>query len=152
MQMILIERILGDRHDTAFANHLHRLEHDNAVDVIVVSPADMARHRLRATTERGADVAIALPRTQSLFDGAVLMLETHRAIVVRSAAERWLRLRPSTREDALELGYQAGNLHWRVRFSDGDLLVALSGPAASYIERVARLIKAGRIAILAEGA
>jgi urease accessory protein len=148
--MRLIERVLGDRHDAAFVERLHHLEHRGAVDVALVEPCDMARHRLRITTQRGEEIAIALPRDETLFDGAVLVLETDRAIVVRSAAEQWLRVRPQSPADALELGYHAGNLHWRVRFEGNDLLVALAGPVAAYLARIAPMVEAGRVEIVAE--
>jgi urease accessory protein len=54
-----------------------------------------------------------------LFDGAVLLLEPDRAIVVRVNAERWLSLPPRSIANAVEPGYQAGNLHWRARFAAG---------------------------------
>ena len=150
--MLLIERILGDRHDGALAHRLHHLEHHGAVDVAVVQPADMARHRLRLTTEAGEEIAIALPRHEVLFDGAVLLLEPERAIVVRSAAERWLRIRSRDAADALELGYHAGNLHWRVRFDGADLLVAMTEPAESYAARLTPLLDAGRVELMVEAA
>jgi urease accessory protein len=148
--MRVIERVLGDRRDVAFVERLHQLEHRGAVDVALVEPSDMARHRLRITTQRGEEIAIALPRDETLFDGAVLVLEADRAIVVRSAAERWLRVRPQSPADALELGYHAGNLHWRVRFDGNDLLVALAGPVAAYVARIAPMVEAGRVEIVAE--
>ena len=40
------------------------------------------------------EIAIALPRDQTLHDGAVLVLEPDHAIVVRVAAPRWLRFVP----------------------------------------------------------
>jgi urease accessory protein len=150
--MRLIERVLGDRQDAAFVERLHHLEHRGVVDVALVEPADMARHRLRVTTQHGEEIAIALPRDETLFDGAVLLLEADRAIVVRSTAERWLRMRPQSPADALELGYHAGNLHWRVRFDGNDLLVALAGPLAAYVARIAPMVEAGRVMIVVEDA
>jgi urease accessory protein len=67
---------------------------------------------------------------------------------VRTSEQNWLRLSPLTAGDALELGYLAGNLHWRVRFHDGDLLVALDGPTAAYLARVDALIAAGKVRVL----
>src|SRR5262249_43816775 len=150
LPMRVIEQVLGSRHDAAFVERLHHLEHAGAVDVALIAPNDMARHRLRLTTQGGEDVAIALPRDVTLFDGAILLLETDRAITVRSRAETWLRFRPASAADALELGYHAGNLHWRVRFADGDLLVALTGPKAAYLARIAGMLDAGRVMIVAE--
>ena len=101
----------------------------------------------------GEDLAIALPRDQTLFDGAVLLLEAGRAIVVRVATERWLRLSPRSIADAVELGYHAGNLHWRVRFAGETLLVALEAPVDDYVARLGSMVTERRVAtaIIAEG-
>lgn len=143
--MRLIDRIVGCRLDPKIADRLHHLDHHHAVDVLAIESADLARRRLRATTNKGEEVAIALPRDEILFDGAVLVLDSDRALVVRVGAECWLRLVPIDRAAALELGYQAGNLHWRVRFEGGDLLVALEGPPEDYLARLGGLTETGRI-------
>lgn len=143
--MLRIERILGSRMEPRLAAALHELEHHGAVDELPLSPTDVNRRRLRVQTRGGADLAIALPREAALFDGAVLLLEAERAIVVRVNEERWLRLRPRSAADALELGYHAGNLHWRVRFAGETLLVALEAPAGDYLARIDSLIAAGRV-------
>jgi urease accessory protein len=86
-----------------------------------------------------------LPRDQRLFDGAVLVLAPDRAVVVRVAQERWLRLQPRAIADAIELGYHAGNLHWRVRFAGEALLVALEAPMDDYLARLSGLIRDRRV-------
>jgi urease accessory protein len=143
--MLLIERIIGSRLDAGLSGRIHDLEHAGTIDVLVVSPADVARRRFRATTRGGVDVAVALPRDQQLFDGAVLMLEPDRALVVRLDEQRWLRLEPRTVADAIELGFHAGNLHWRVQFDGGALLVALEAPVDGYLKRLEPLLAAGRV-------
>jgi urease accessory protein len=143
--MLRIEQVLGSRLDPALAERIHKLEHRGAVDLLTVAVADVARHRLRATTQGGTDVAIALPRDQRLFDGAVLVLEPDRAIVVRVAQQRWLRLQPRSIADAIELGYHAGNLHWRVRFAGDALLVAMEAPMDDYLARLGALIDNNRV-------
>jgi urease accessory protein len=143
--MLLIERVLGSRLDSALSERLHELEHRGAVDLLTVPAADMARRRLRATTREGADVAIALPRDQRLFDGAVLLLELDRAIIVRVAEPHWLRLQPRAIADAIELGYLAGNLHCRIRFEGEALLVALEAPVDDYLARFGALIAERRV-------
>jgi urease accessory protein len=50
----------------------------------------------------------------------------------------------------LELGYHAGNLHWRVRFDGGDLLVALDGPRESYIARLEDLMADGKVEVVGD--
>jgi urease accessory protein len=144
--MLRIEQVLGSRLDPAFAERIHELEHRGAVDLLTMPAADVSRHRLRATTEGGTEVAIALPRDQRLFDGAVLVLENDRAVVVRVAEERWLRLQPYAIADALELGHLAGNLHWRVRFTGETMLVAMEAPLDDYLARLRALTRDRRVA------
>ncbi len=138
--MLLIERIIGNRLDPALSARIHDLEHRNAIDLLVISPEDAARHRFRARTSRGTDLAIALPRDEHLFDGAILLLDEDRAVAVRFDEQRWLRLQPLALGDALELGYHVGNLHWRVRFEAEALLVALEGPVEEYLQRLEGLM------------
>ena len=97
--MLRIEQVLGSRLDPAFAERIHELEHQGAVDLLTVPAADVARHRLRATTQGGTEVAIALPRDQHLFDGAVLVLEPNHAVglaeidqAVEAVAQQTLRI------------------------------------------------------------
>jgi urease accessory protein len=143
--MLRIERVLGSRLEPGLSEELHRLEHRGAVDVVTVAVADLPRRRLLITTRSGEELAIALPRDQKLFDGAVLLLDEVRAIVVRAAGERWLRLEPRAIEDAIELGYHVGNLHWRVRFDGKVLLVGLEGRPEDYLARLEGLIESGRV-------
>ena len=100
--MLRIERVLGNRLEPGMSEELHRLEHRGAIDVVNVPVADLARHRLLITTRNGEELAIALPRNQKLFDGAVLLLDDERAIVVRAATERWLRLELKLAADAAD--------------------------------------------------
>jgi urease accessory protein len=143
--MLHIDGVVGDRADPELHRRLHRLEPHGAVDEVTIARADMARRRLRITTPKGEDLAIALPRDQRLFDGAVLLIDESRAIVVRAEVERWLRLQPSSIADAVELGYHAGNLHWRVRFEGECILVALEGPADAYYARLDNIFVGRRI-------
>jgi urease accessory protein len=143
--MLRVERVIGSRLDAALSEQLHELEHHGGVDLLTIPLEDVARHRLRATTEGGVDVTIALPREQRLFDGAVLFLDADRAVVVRVAQQHWLRLEPRSIADAIELGYQAGNLHWRVRFAGEALLVALEAPTDDYLARLSDLIRDRRV-------
>ena len=143
--MLHIDSVVGDRADHELHRRLHHLEHHHAVDEVFIARADMDRRRLRVTTPKGEDLAIALPRDQKLFDGAVLFIDESRAIVVRAEVERWLRLQPSSIAEAVELGYHAGNLHWRVRFEGECLLVALEGPADAYYARLDNIFGGRRI-------
>jgi len=150
--MLRIESVLGSRVEAHLAEALHELEHHGAVDILPLPPGDVGRRRLRMRTRGGADLAISLPREQALFDGAVLLLEPARAIIVRVDAERWLRLSPRSIADAVELGYHAGNLHWRVRFAGESLLVALEAPVDDYMARLGGMVTERRVgAAVVEG-
>lgn len=149
---LLLTEILGAASDPEIHEALHRLEHKGAVDSLSLDPADLARRRMRLTSAQGRDCALALPRSARLFNGAVLALDAEMALVVRVTEQRWLRLRPRDAAAALALGYHAGNLHWRVRFDGGDLLIALEGPEADYLARLEAQLAEGLCRVLPDDA
>ncbi len=144
---VRVSQILGFASEAAFAGRLHDLGHAGGVEYVMLAGEDVHRRRLRARTDKGTDCLIALPREQCLGDGAVLLLDEDRAVVVRLADERWLAVRPRDSAAALELGYFAGNLHWRVRFEGDHLLVALEGPELDYIDRLRHFLDDGRVVL-----
>lgn len=148
--MIRIDRVIGSRSDPGLHEAIHHHEHHHAVEFVTVAVDDLDRRRLMARTEKGEEIAITLPREQKLYDGAVLVLDAQRAIIVRAGEQRWLRLSARSARDALELGYHAGNLHWRVRFEGDDLLVAQDGSASAYVARIEPLISSGRVELIEE--
>jgi urease accessory protein len=143
--MLTVTKIVGPATEPSLADKLHRLEHDHCVETLLVERDDTLRRRLRAKTDKGTDIAIALEQGDRLADGAVLFLDEGRAIVLRVTQERWLRLQPRDADAALELGYCAGNNHWRVRYEPGALLIAMQGPAEHYLARLDHLLKDKRI-------
>ena len=146
--MRLIEHVLGSRVEGTIRERLHRLEHHGGrIDRLVVASGDIERRRFRAKTAGGEDVAIALPRDATLFDGAVLALEDGYALLVETSQPRWLRCVPHSVEAALELAHSAGHLHWRVQFDGAALLVAQEGPIETYTRRLQRMLDAGSLSI-----
>lgn len=146
--MLQLSSVLGYAAEPALAERLHHVAHHDGIEYLLIPPRDVGRRRLRIVGDRGTDCAIALARDERLGDGAVLLLAHDRAIVVRLGEQCWLRLRPHDAAAALELGYAAGNLHWKVRFDGADLLVARDGPAALYTERLAPLLADARIRVI----
>ena len=142
--MQTLTHIVGYATDHDIAHRLHDLEHDGAVHYITLKKQDTLRHRLRAVTDRGEDVAIALPRSEQLANGAVLLLESGRAIVVRMEAEQWLALRAKDTAAALEIGYFAGNMHWKVQFDHDAIRIAVEGSAQGYLDRLHHLLASGK--------
>jgi urease accessory protein len=142
--MLLIDRIIGNATDGGIAEALHHVDHHGGVEYLTLSEIDTRRHRLRAVTDRGTECAIALPRSERLADGDVLLLEHGRAVVVRMSETPWLTLAPRDAAAALELGYFAGNMHWKVEFAGAALRIALQGPVETYLGRLAPMLADGR--------
>ena len=139
-----IDRIVGYVSDPEISEKLHNLSHQGVVEYVVIEQKDTLRRRIRIKSDRGTECLVALPRNQTLSDGAVLLLEEDRAIVIRLTAEKWLSLLPTSIEVATELGYFSGNLHWRVRFDGPILLIAIEGPEEDYLARLRPFLESGR--------
>ncbi len=144
---LVIDGIHGLRTAPGLAERLHQLAHSGVVETLQITPHDLPRRRFRAVTDQGTACFVSLARDTPLYDGAVLHLDDARAVVLRVGAQRWLRLQPVDAAAALELGYQAGNLHWRIRFDGTALLVAADAPDDSYLARVRGLIDSGRVQV-----
>lgn len=142
---VKLTQIIGHATEPGIAEQLHDLGHEGRMEHIVLARDDMSRHRLRVRTDQGRDCVIVLPRAERLSNGAVLLLESKRAIVVRMAEEKWLSLVPRDSAAALELGYFAGNMHWRVKFDGEALKIALDGPEQGYLDRLAPLLSEEKI-------
>ncbi len=142
--------IIGYSTDRDISDQLHDLSHAGRVEYLILDRDDTLRHRLRAVTDKGTDCAIALPREQKLEDGSVLRLSDDNAIVVRMAEEHWLAVKPHDAACAVELGYFAGNLHWRVRFHGDVLEIAMEGPRDFYMERLQPFLDAGKAEVAAD--
>ena len=143
--MILITEILGSASDPEFTDLLHTISHEGILEHLEITQRDAQRRRFRGKTDRGTDCAITLSRDTQLNNGDVLLLEAERAIVVRVDVERWLRIMPRDATVALRLGYHAGNLHWRVKFEENNLLILLEGSLENYMARLQDFITADEI-------
>ena len=145
--MILITEILGSASDPEFTDLLHTISHEGILEHLEITQRDAQRRRFRGKTDCGTDCAITLSRNTQLNNGDLLLLEAERAIVVRVDVERWLRIMPRDATVALRLGYHAGNLHWRVKFEESNLLILLEGSRENYMARLQDFITADEIEI-----
>lgn len=143
--MLRLHGVIGHESDPAFHDRLHALEHAGAVEHVFIPEAELGRRRFRLETDRGTDCAISLDRREALVSGAVLLLDPDRAVVVRLGEPKILRVRAHGAAAALQLGWHAGNLHWRVRFEGETLVVLLDGRADDYRARLLDLIDAGLV-------
>ncbi|WP_315810915.1 urease accessory protein UreE [Bradyrhizobium sp. SZCCHNR2028] len=143
--MLRLHGIIGRADDKAYARQLHALEHRGGIELLFVPPADAGRKRFRLTTDRGTDCAVSLDRDEELIDGALLYLDSDRAIIARFGEQRVWHLAPRDPASALKLGWHAGNLHWRVRFEDDCLVVLLDAPLETYRARIQPLLESGEV-------
>lgn len=148
--MLRLTRVLGHATDASIAESLHELEHHGRVERIRLPRADTARKRLHAFTDRGTEVGIMLDRSDQLANGAVLLLDADRAIVVALDEPQWLGLIPRDGAAALELGYFCGNMHWKVRFAGEYLHVSLEGPRVDYLARLGQLVASGAVRVIGD--
>lgn len=148
-----VTRLVGHTRDPALAAQLHELEHLGRVETVRLSGPDMARRRQQLVTDRGTELALLLDRDSAGVEhGAVLWLDATRAVVVALDRPQWLVLEAPDVAGALELGYFAGNMHWKVRFDGARLGIAIEGPRADYLKRLSQLIAGAAIVVHAEEA
>ena len=145
----ILDGIVGWVTDQEVADRLHELRHhtslEHAVEYLHLDVHDLDRKRLRATSDAGTDYAIVLPRDSALADGAVLLLEPDRAVVVRAGAPRTMILRANDIGAALRLGFLVGHLHWKADQRDESVVVHLEGPESDYTSRIVELLESGRV-------
>lgn len=146
--MIQINQVLGHSHDSNLSSQIHDLLHDNKVEYIILDHANLQRRRFRAQTDQGTDCAVTISRDNKLSNGAVLLLEKDRAIIVKMAEDQWLSLLPKNISSAIELGYFAGNMHWRVKFENEHLNIALESPKELYLDRLKDFFNQNKITLI----
>jgi urease accessory protein len=64
--MLTVTKIVGPATEPSLAAKLHRLEHAHCVETLLVERDDTLRRRLRAKTDKGTDIAIALARRSAV--------------------------------------------------------------------------------------
>jgi urease accessory protein len=145
----ILDGIVGWVTDEAVADRLHELRHhpdlEHAVEYLHLDVHDLDRSWLRATSDAGTDYAIVLSRGSALADGAVLLLEPDRAVVVRAGVPRTMTLRANDIGAALRLGFLVGHLHWKADQRHDSVVVHLEGPEFDYTSRIVDLLESGRV-------
>jgi urease accessory protein len=138
--MLRLSTLLGHVCDPEIAPRLAHVADHGGVETVLLSGTDITRKRLLARTDRGTEVALMLDRDAVLVDGSVLLLTHDRAVVVRLDEAVWMAVRAADAAQALELGYFAGSLHWKVRFDGTLLLVAQEMARENYLARLQPLL------------
>ena len=104
--------------------------------LLLTSEERASPHRV-GRTAGGRTVRISLPRGAELQDGDVLAIEGEVAIIVRAAPEALLIVRPTDAMGWGVAGFQLGNLHRPVRFTEGALLTPADPMVADMLTRLA---------------
>jgi urease accessory protein len=105
-------------------------------DPLLLTSDERASPHLVSSTVNGRSVRVSLPRESELHDGDVLAIEGEVAIVVRAAPEDVFVVEP---RDALQwgiAGFQLGNLHRPVRFTDTAMLTPADAMVADVLNRL----------------
>jgi urease accessory protein len=136
--MHVVREILGSEHDPRFRRR--------RVEPLLVDSVEASKGRLRRTAEGGTDIAIDLGRGSYLAEGAVLLDDGERIVVVRRRPERALivHLDAAAGKEALVraavlLGHAIGNQHVPVEIDGLELRVPLTTSEAVARATVDRL-------------
>jgi len=95
----------------------------NAVEKIAISRAESERLRMRKSTDRGTDVALAMPAGTRLRHGDVVSL-SDKMIVIAIEPEKVavVRLKDDDARTAVLVGHAIGNLHRPIKV-EGDMII-----------------------------
>jgi urease accessory protein len=151
--MININSIVGNIRDNDKLTLKYQVMTENRLSEIVqISRTEAERVRMRKTSNKGNDVAIALSQNTRLRNGDVLLLTADRMIVVEITPEKVAVVSFKTITDnhlfetAVRIGHTIGNLHRPIRLEDNkifipiqadselDLLRKLFGQAREHVE------------------
>lgn len=103
--------------------------------LILTSEERLSPHMLGRTVGDRA-LRISLPRSVELLDGDVLAIEGDVAIVVEAAPEDLLIISPDNQLTWGVVGFQLGNLHRPVRFTETSILTPADPVVAEMLERI----------------
>ena len=105
-------------------------------DALLLNSEERASAHLSGRSEGGRAVRISLPRGTEINDGDVLALDGTTAVVARAAPEALYLVRPGDAFNWGVAGYQLGNLHRPVRFSDEGMLTPADPMVADLLGRL----------------
>ena len=105
-------------------------------DPVLLNSEERASAHLVGRSEGGRRVRISLPRGAELNDGDVLALDGATAVVARAAPEALYVVRPDEAYGWGVAGYQLGNLHRPVRFTDDGMLTPADPMVADLLARL----------------
>ena len=147
-EMQTLTYIVGNCSDPQIASRIDELTNHGRVEYLLLSREDTLRRRLRVSTDKGTDCAVALSRSSKLVNGSVLYLTENKAIIVQMVEEEWLNIKPADIANALKIGYFVGNLHWQVKFDNHTIKISQESERSIYLNRLKPFIDSKAVEIL----
>ena len=97
---------------------LHGLERD----ALVLGWEERRKPRQRLTTQKGAEIALALPTGTILREGDILYIDDHSYITIEDAKEDVIVIYPEDMEQGATIAYEMGNRHLPVSIGRGHMM------------------------------
>ena len=118
---------------TVIITHPHVPVHDADLsrlerDTLVLTAEERRWGRRRVTTDKGRELALALPTGSVLVPGAILHVAREWYVVIEAAAEPVLAVTPRSHEEGLRVAFEVGNRHFTLAI-DGERLLVPDDPA-----------------------
>src|SRR5438874_9405193 len=102
--------IVTESHVPARADALASLDRDR----LVLSAEERRWGRRRVKTEKGRELALALPTGSLLAPGDVLYVGSDYYVVIDAAVEAVLVVSPRSRDEMVRVAFEVGNRHFTV--------------------------------------
>ena len=125
--MLVIERKKTDI-DPQTLMHLEK-------DRLVLSREDRRRGRQKVRTQKGIEIALALPTGTVLKDGDILHVDDRSYIAVEATKEEVIVIHPGSITDCALIAYEIGNRHLPISIRQGIILTPRDGLLEEFLKR-----------------
>jgi urease accessory protein len=110
--------VITESHVHVHDEQLAKLQRDR----LVLSAEERRWGRRRVVTEKGRELALALPTGSSLTPGHVRYVGDKYYVVIEAAVESVIAIAPRSRDEMVRVAFEVGNRHFTVAI-DGDRLL-----------------------------
>ena len=105
-------------------------------DALILTAEERRWGRRRVTTEKGRELALALPTGSVLTPGAILYVARDWYVVIEGAREPVLAVTPRSHEEGLRVAFEVGNRHFPLAIDGHRLLVPDDSAMEHLLERL----------------
>jgi urease accessory protein len=104
-------------------------------DTLILSREDRRRGRRRVRTQKGIEIALALPTGTILKDGDILHVDDRSYIAVEAVKEEVIVIHPGNVTDCALIAYEIGNRHLPISVREGIILTPRDGLLEEFLKR-----------------